>query len=62
MQTLLGAIGIASGILNSFGTEILANRLSVLEEMKAGVIRMAASWPTTALQTSIRDWKGTWHL
>lgn len=53
MQTLLCGIGTASGILNSFDTETLANKLSVLEEMKVDVTRMTASWIPTALQTSI---------
>lgn len=37
MQTLLVGIGAGSGTLNAFDTETLANKLSVLEEMKAGV-------------------------
>lgn len=53
MQILLGGIGTRPGILNSFDTETVANKLSVLEEMKAGVTRMTASWLPTALQTSI---------
>lgn len=54
-QTLLGGI-------EFIYIETLANKFSILQELKAVVTRRTASWLPTALQTSIQDWQGTWHL
>lgn len=62
IPTLLGGTGTGTEILNSFAIETLANKLSVLGETEAGVTRMTASWLSTALQTSVQNWQGTWHL